>query len=224
MMGGPMAANILKAGHPLVAYDIDHKKNTRIAALGAQIGAQKQWNNWVLGIEANFDGANIDGSTTGTGGSIGPRHLEVFRDSITANSNLDELGSVRAKIGFQPMQNWLVYGTGGLAFAHDAYSATATQTCTGVAFICTQNTFSGTGSGGDSMLGWAAGAGVDWKWNIDAGSSVILGAEYLHYQFPTSTITGTNNAVVLPTSLAAVNSTQSLDSVMLRLSYLFSIH
>jgi 3-hydroxyisobutyrate dehydrogenase-like beta-hydroxyacid dehydrogenase len=39
MMGGPMAANILKAGHPLVAYDIDREKNARIAALGAQIAA-----------------------------------------------------------------------------------------------------------------------------------------------------------------------------------------
>jgi 3-hydroxyisobutyrate dehydrogenase-like beta-hydroxyacid dehydrogenase len=39
MMGGPMAANILKAGHPLVAYDIDPAKNERFAALGAQIAS-----------------------------------------------------------------------------------------------------------------------------------------------------------------------------------------
>ena len=39
MMGGPMAANILKAGHPLVAYDIDREKNERVAALGAQIAS-----------------------------------------------------------------------------------------------------------------------------------------------------------------------------------------
>ena len=37
MMGGAMAANILKAGHPLVVYDIDHQKNERFGALGAQI-------------------------------------------------------------------------------------------------------------------------------------------------------------------------------------------
>jgi len=74
------------------------------------------------------------------------------------------------------------------------------------------------------MLGWAAGAGVDWKWNIDAGSSLIFGAEYLHYQFPTTTIVGSNNANVIVGNLAAVNSTQSVDALMLRLSYLFSIH
>jgi 3-hydroxyisobutyrate dehydrogenase-like beta-hydroxyacid dehydrogenase len=39
MMGSPMAENILKAGHPLVAYDIDPEKNARIAGLGAQIAS-----------------------------------------------------------------------------------------------------------------------------------------------------------------------------------------
>jgi 3-hydroxyisobutyrate dehydrogenase-like beta-hydroxyacid dehydrogenase len=38
-MGGPMAANVLKAGYPLVAYDIDPSKNERIAACGAQVGS-----------------------------------------------------------------------------------------------------------------------------------------------------------------------------------------
>ena len=35
-MGGPMARNILKAGHSLVVYDLDAKKNAQFAALGAQ--------------------------------------------------------------------------------------------------------------------------------------------------------------------------------------------
>jgi 3-hydroxyisobutyrate dehydrogenase-like beta-hydroxyacid dehydrogenase len=39
MMGGAMAANILKAGHPLVAYDIDAKKKEHFASLGAQIAS-----------------------------------------------------------------------------------------------------------------------------------------------------------------------------------------
>ena len=39
MMGGPIAANILKAGHPLVAYDVDREKSERIAALGAQLAS-----------------------------------------------------------------------------------------------------------------------------------------------------------------------------------------
>lgn len=37
MMGGGMAANLLKDGFPLVAYDIDAAKNDRFAGLGATI-------------------------------------------------------------------------------------------------------------------------------------------------------------------------------------------
>ncbi len=37
MMGGGMAANLLKCGFPLVAYDIDSAKNDRLAGLGATI-------------------------------------------------------------------------------------------------------------------------------------------------------------------------------------------
>ncbi|UVH60662.1 NAD(P)-dependent oxidoreductase [Variovorax paradoxus] len=36
MMGGPMAENLLKKGHPLVVYDIDERKVRRFVELGAQ--------------------------------------------------------------------------------------------------------------------------------------------------------------------------------------------
>ena len=39
MMGGPMAANVLKAGHQLVAFDIDQTKTSHFASLGAQIAS-----------------------------------------------------------------------------------------------------------------------------------------------------------------------------------------
>jgi 3-hydroxyisobutyrate dehydrogenase-like beta-hydroxyacid dehydrogenase len=39
MMGSHMAANILKAGHSLVVYDIDPEKNARLASLGAEVAS-----------------------------------------------------------------------------------------------------------------------------------------------------------------------------------------
>lgn len=36
MMGGPMAENIFKTGHPLVAYDIDKAKLERFIGMGAE--------------------------------------------------------------------------------------------------------------------------------------------------------------------------------------------
>ena len=38
-MGGPMTANLLKAGWPVVAYDLQKDKVDRAVALGAQAGA-----------------------------------------------------------------------------------------------------------------------------------------------------------------------------------------
>jgi 3-hydroxyisobutyrate dehydrogenase-like beta-hydroxyacid dehydrogenase len=39
MMGAPMVENILKKGHPLVAYDIDQRKLDHCVGLGAQAGS-----------------------------------------------------------------------------------------------------------------------------------------------------------------------------------------
>jgi 3-hydroxyisobutyrate dehydrogenase-like beta-hydroxyacid dehydrogenase len=36
-MGGPMARNLLQAGHPLIVYDIDPAKNAKFASLGARV-------------------------------------------------------------------------------------------------------------------------------------------------------------------------------------------
>jgi 3-hydroxyisobutyrate dehydrogenase len=36
-MGGPMARNLLNAGHPLIVYDIDPRKNAIFASLGATV-------------------------------------------------------------------------------------------------------------------------------------------------------------------------------------------
>jgi 3-hydroxyisobutyrate dehydrogenase-like beta-hydroxyacid dehydrogenase len=36
-MGGPMARNLLNAGHPLIVYDIDPRKNAIFAPLGARV-------------------------------------------------------------------------------------------------------------------------------------------------------------------------------------------
>jgi hypothetical protein len=71
------------------------------------------------------------------------------------------------------------------------------------------------------MLGWAAGAGVDWKFPIDPGSAFVFGVEYLHYEFPQHTITLTDNFIF---DTAVFNTKERIDTVKGRISYLFSIH
>src|SRR5262249_24723353 len=132
---------------------------------GGHVGAQKQWGSWVLGIEADFDAADIKGSTTVATGLFGD-----LNQQHTMNSKIDELGTVRGKLGCAWSPNWMIYGTGGLALAHVKNDFSASQTFSDdgdCAFgfsaftgdICGVSGFAGT-----TMFGWTVGAGLDYKW------------------------------------------------------------
>jgi outer membrane immunogenic protein len=194
---------------------------------GGFAGVQKQWGNWVLGLEASFDGADITGTSTSTvvRSFYDECDGDCFSKSRTASitSKIDELGYVGGKVGWAFSPNWLIYGTGGMAFAHveDTVTASTTFTYLDCSSDCSYTTALSP-SGGESIFGWAAGAGLDWKWQIDPGSAVILGVEYLHYQFDT-------NSIALPDQFGlgftgGLNTKESVDTIKGRISWLFSIH
>jgi outer membrane immunogenic protein len=204
---------------------------------GGFFGAQKQWGSWVLGIEGDIDAADMKGSVAGAssfqaGTASVPADLfngdEFLRlnHSVSLESKIDTLASVRGKVGFVPAPNWLIYGTGGAAFAHVKNSLTDSQSLQyaddgeGCAVMCVRAANSFTASAGTTMFGWAAGAGVDWKLPVDAGSAWVFGVEYLHYGFPEQTITfsGSNGGSF------SFTGKDNVDTVKGRISYLFSIH
>jgi outer membrane immunogenic protein len=211
---------------------------------GGFAGVQKQWGSWVLGLEASIDGGDIKGSTTATNSQscVGCRlggiialaapipSTTVINQSQTINSKIDELGFAGPKVGWAFSPNWMIYGIGGLAWAHTEANAFQTQSVQ----LCPTSTtcrplsggdfdFSQTQSGGLTMFGWAAGAGVDWKYQIDPGSAVILGVKYLHYGFGNNTLTLADNQFGSGASFG-INTKESVDVVTGRISYLFSIH
>jgi outer membrane immunogenic protein len=202
---------------------------------GGFFGAQKQWGNWVLGIEGDIDGADIKGSGTSTATSHptiswGTGITEILvcegpclslKHDVSIESKIDMLGSLRGKIGFAPAPDWLIYGTGGAAWAHVKNTITSNESYVEYTDqICLPAFPDPTLSGGTSMFGWAAGAGIDWKWRLDAGSALVFGVEYLHYGFPEQTITlADNNGASF-----AFTAKENVDVVKGRISYLFSIH
>ena len=210
---------------------------------GGFVGAQKQWGSWVLGIEADFDAADIKGSQTATATPV-TEHLccgatSTVNQSHTRNSKIDELGTVRGKIGWAWSPNWMIYGTGGMAWAHvkDDFSASQNECFnpSGGSSICfptfafTPTSDIGTvgGSAGTSMFGWVVGAGLDYKWQLDQNSAVIFGVEYLHYQFAEHSVTFSSVPIGLggvPFTPVSSNTTQTIDAIKGRISYLFSIH
>ena len=76
------------------------------------------------------------------------------------------------------------------------------------------------------MFGWAAGGGIDYKWQIDPGSAVIFGVQYLHYGFGSNTLVLANNqsGSEIGFSSFGVNTNERVDVIKGRISYLFSIH
>jgi outer membrane immunogenic protein len=208
---------------------------------GGFAGAQKQWGSWVLGIEADFDATDIKGSQTVNATPI--RETEgsesfFISQQHTLNTKIDELGTLRGKIGWAWSPNWMIYGTGGLAWAHarDDFSASqsACESSGGTTFCEpfmfeseVTNTFGGVGSSaGVTMLGWTVGAGLDYKWQLDQGSAVIFGVEYLHYEFAEHSIAfgGPLCPCFDTTTFTIGNATQTIDAIKGRISWLFSIH
>ncbi len=190
-----------------------------IAPFGGFVGAQKQWGSWVLGMEADYDAASIKGSATSSvSENVQPCRCgsgPVTR-SINLDSKIDGLGSVRSKTGWAFAPNWLAYLTSGVAYAHSKYTVTLSETDS------YGETYTESAIGGASRLGWTLGAGLDWKWPVDAGSAWVFGVEYLHYGFPAHTVSVTDNLGA--GSSIDLNSKLSVDTIKARISYLFSIH
>jgi outer membrane immunogenic protein len=215
---------------------------------GGFAGVQKQWGSWVLGLEAGIDGADINGSTTSTNSqtacirgceeiilavplttTTSPR-LVTLNQSQTINAKVDALGFAGPKVGWAFSPNWMIYATGGLAWAHvqdDASQSQSVSYCNGaIGSTCPGGSgpsFAFSESGGVSMFGWAAGAGLDYKWQVDAGSAVILGVRYLHYGFGNESLVVADNQFGTGANFG-LNTKESVDVVTGRLSWLFSIH
>ncbi len=134
---------------------------------GFQAGVNRQMGSFVTGLE-------IDLSTTGITGSA--TNIDQDLDAAkTSSDKLDLLGSARARLGYLPWPNVLLYGTGGLAWTRATRSTVDVET--GASAGTTTDT---------SPLwefGWVAGAGAETiLWN----SNWLLRVEYLHYDFGNS--------------------------------------
>jgi outer membrane immunogenic protein len=125
---------------------------------GGQIGYNWQvWPNWVLGIEADFQGVDAKGSNALT-----------FLGTTAYSRELDSLGTLRGRFGYLWFPSLLFYGTGGLAFGQNKIGAAATcPTCQAAGI--TSNT----------SVGWSLGSGAEWRF----APAWSVRAEYLYVDF-----------------------------------------
>jgi len=137
---------------------------------GGQIGYNWQINQFVLGVEADFQGSGqkADGSFLIP---FIPAIVAPAVPGLTANytDKLEWFGTVRARAGYT-WDRWLAYVTGGWAFGHGTLSGTGTTTPAGtvLAFSASQD-----------YSGWTIGGGLEWAF-ADHWSAK---AEYLYIDF-----------------------------------------
>ena len=112
-------------------FDISHTANGFLG--GLQGGYNYQIGQFVLGIEANSSWSGMSGSTNTLGANF--------------NTNVDWTGTLTGRLGMA-FDRWLVYGKGGVAWAHDRYT-TNFYTLPG-------------GEITDNRMGWVVGAGVEY--------------------------------------------------------------
>jgi opacity protein-like surface antigen len=158
---------------------------------GAQVGFNKQFGSLVFGVESDYDyvGARSKASMSGvySGATIGGTPFSGGY-TISQSQQLNSLGTFRAKLGFTPMDDLLLYATGGLAFGQTSATSAASIPNTG-GVLPNDSAFQGTRE--NWAVGYAIGGGVEYA--LDRNWSVR--AEAIYYDLGHSSVVGVANLV-----------------------------
>ncbi|MCP3372345.1 outer membrane protein [Bradyrhizobium cajani] len=177
---------------------------------GAQVGCDYQFSsNWVIGIAGDFTATDIHGVANDPffGGKAG--------NPATLSSRTDWVASVTGRVGYT-WDRFLVYGKGGVGFAHDRYSlnnftAIGGFACPGVGFLVFEPCNS---SASTDRIGWVAGAGIEWAFAPNWSALI----EYNHYGFDSKRVGFTNQSVG---TTALLDIRQDIDIVKVGINYRF---
>lgn len=168
---------------------------------GGQVGYNWQAANFVYGLEADFQGADIGKRSTVVFPGAGP----ILPSVSTGRDHLNWFGTFRGRVGFA-VDRVLFYGTGGLAYGETRTSATNVFTpAVGGVF---------TGGVNDTRVGYAVGAGIEWAF---APNWTIKG-EYLHIDLGRSNVTITD-PVGFPVDSATYRFRHEFDAARVGINY-----
>jgi outer membrane immunogenic protein len=122
---------------------------------GGQIGYNWQAQNWLFGLEADFQGSGEKGSRDFICVACANDGTNI---TSTLTQKLTWFGTVRGRVGVLVTPSVLLYGTGGLAYGELTTGGSITGN--GLAGVPVTVAFPGTSS---TRVGWTAGVGVEGK-------------------------------------------------------------
>jgi outer membrane immunogenic protein len=168
--------------------------------VGGQVGYRWQATNWVFGLEAQGDWANLKGSNVSSTGTLGG--LPFLNQTKT-----DAIGLFTGQVGYA-WNNWLGYVKGGAAVAHDKYNG-VTQFAVGVTPV-------GTAFDGATETRWGGAVGVGVEHGFAPNWSIAL--EYDHLFMGSS-----SNNILTPAGVfdRTESIRQDVDMGTVRLNYTF---
>lgn len=171
--------------------------NTSGGLVGGTIGANFQMSQFVFGIEADIDWANLKGSVTPTN-LFCTQVVPGVGIGATCNTRDDWLGTVRARVGYA-IDRVLIYGTGGVAFGDiqaglsgGTVGTTSYQTSTEV--------------------GWTAGGGIEYAFT----DNLTARAEYLFVDLQNGSCTSTASCGVDILAPGTVSDTVKFNASLVR--------
>ncbi|MBZ5492336.1 MAG: outer membrane beta-barrel protein [Acidobacteriia bacterium] len=175
---------------------------------GGQVGFTHQWDSFVFGIEADFGtlSSSKTSSTTVTYPCCSPTAF-----TITQATETSKLFTLRPRFGVAFGKVFL-YGTAGPAFSHIKYSALFTDTFA---------TAHESASFDASTLGWAVGAGSEFK----IAKHLSVKGEYLRLGFGDQTLsqnlTAFTPAIAFPSNVFTHSVDVNLDVVRAGVNFRF---
>jgi outer membrane immunogenic protein len=182
------------AGVPIARTTLD--PNSFIG--GGQIGYNWQLGSLVLGVEGDLAWRHGTDATTFTFGN-------AAGDFARFNTEQNWVGTARPRIGFAA-NNWLIYGTGGVAFGEFKHAYTETRP--GVATRALANS--------ETKAGWTAGGGVEYAFT----NQWSLGVEYLYMDFGSTALAQPVAPPVFPSTTASFDDKSHV--VRAKLNYKFN--
>jgi opacity protein-like surface antigen len=115
---------------------------------GGQVGANYQYESWVIGIEGQASWAPFSASSTCSASKVTPGPPTPI--AVNCTTKLDSLGTAAVRLGWA-FDRLLVYGKGGAAWTNNSHQATF-STAQGLLLLSTN----------ELRWGWMAGIGVEY--------------------------------------------------------------